>query len=65
MKELIAYIQKHPQCLDEKIRGEKSTLFIFGGLNYLSEIMPILRRMGDKVLDIGYKGYRLAVAIKE
>lgn len=65
MTELEQYIQTHPNCLDERVRGEKSTLYIFGGLDYLGEIMPIVRTMSDRVLDIAFKNYRLAVAIAD
>jgi hypothetical protein len=65
MTELENYIKQHPDCLDERVRGEKSTLYIFGGLNYLEEIMPIIRAMNERVLDIAYKNYRLAVAIAD
>jgi hypothetical protein len=65
MTELENYIKQHPDCLDERVRGEKSTLYIFGGLNYLCEIIPIVRAMSDRVLDIAFKNYRLAVAIAD
>lgn len=65
MTELENYISQHPNCLDERVRGEKSTLYIFGGLDYLSDIMPIVRTMGERVLDIAYKNYRLAVAVAD
>lgn len=65
MTELEQYISKHPNCLDERVRGEKSTLYIFGGLDYLGKIMPIVRTMSDRVLDIAFKNYRLAVAIAD
>lgn len=65
MNELEQYITMHPNCLDERVRGEKSTLYIFRGLNYMSEIMPIVRAMSDRVLDIAFKNYRLAVAIAD
>lgn len=65
MNELENYIKQHPNCLDERVRGEKSTLYIFGGINYMSEIMPIIRAMGNRVLDIAFKNYRLTVAIAD
>lgn len=65
MNELENYIKQHPNCLDERVRGKKSTLYIFSGLNYLGEIMPIVRAMSDRVLDIAFKNYRLAVAIAD
>lgn len=65
MTELENYIKKHPNCLDERVRGEKSTLYIFGGLNHISEIMHIVRAMSNRVLDIAFKNYRLAVAIAD
>lgn len=63
--ELENYIKQHPNCLDERVRGEKSTLYIFGGLDYLSEIMPLVRAMSSRVLDIAFKNNRLAVAIAD
>lgn len=65
MNELEQYITMYPNCLDERVRGEKSTLYIFGGLDYLSEIMPIVRAMSDRVLDVAFRNYRLAVAIAD
>lgn len=65
MTELENYIKNHPNCLDERVRGEKSTLYIFGGLDYLGEIMPIIRAMSNRVLDIAFRNYHLAVAIAD
>ena len=65
MQILEDYIKRQPNCLDERVRGEKSTLYIFGGLNYIGEIIPIVRAMSDRVLDIAFRNYRLAVAIAD
>jgi hypothetical protein len=65
MQKIENYIKQHPNCLDERVRGEKSTLYIFVGLDYLEEIMPIIRAMNERVLDIAFKNYRLAVAIAD
>lgn len=65
MQTLENYIKQHPNCLDERVRGEKSTLYIFGGLDYLSEIMSIVRAMSNRVLDITFRNYRLSVAIAD